>query len=86
ETLRTAAAKSAPGAWIKAWQFDATITPGTTKIDLALLDRIAPDNPLFLYESNGHVAHVNAKALAAAGVTRDTPNPPQGRFDRDANG
>ena len=86
EALRTAAAKSAPGAWIKAWQFDATITPGTTKIDLALLDRIAPDNPLFLYESNGHVAHVNTKALAAAGVTRDTPDPPQGRFDRHANG
>lgn len=86
ETLQTAAAKSAPGAWIKAWQFDATITPGTTKIDLALLDRIAPNNPLFLFESNGHVAHVNARALATAGVTRDTPDPPQGRFDRDGNG
>ncbi|MDR3467288.1 MAG: amidohydrolase [Xanthobacteraceae bacterium] len=85
-TLRTAAAKSAPGEWIKAWQFDATITPGTTKIDLALLNGIAPNNPLFLYESNGHVAHVNGKALAAVGVTRDTPDPPQGRFDRDANG
>jgi predicted amidohydrolase YtcJ len=86
ETLRAAAAKSGPDAWIKAWQFDAYITPGTTKIDLAMLDSVAPNNPLFLYESNGHVAHVNTKALAAAGVTRDTPDPPQGRFDRDANG
>jgi predicted amidohydrolase YtcJ len=61
-----------PGEWIKAWQFDPSITPGKTRIDLALLDRIAPNNPLFLYEP-----HVNAKALVAAGVTRDTPDPPQ---------
>lgn len=86
QALKTAVAKASPGAWIKAWQFDASITPGKTKIDLALLDQIAPDHPLFLYESNGHIAHVNTKALAAVGVTRDTPDPPQGRFDRDANG
>jgi predicted amidohydrolase YtcJ len=86
EALRAAAAKAKPDEWIKAWQFDASITPGKTRIDLDLLDKLAPDNPLFLYESNGHIAHVNSKALAAAGVTRDTPDPPQGRFDRDANG
>lgn len=86
EALKIAAAKAMPGDWIKAWQFDASITPGKTKIDLALLDGIAPSNPLFLFESNGHIAHVNTKALAAVGITRGTPDPPQGRFDRDANG
>lgn len=86
DTLRAAAAKAKPNEWIKAWQFDASITPGKTEINLALLDKIAPDNPLFLYESNGHIAYVNSKALSAAGITRDTPDPPQGRFDRDANG
>ena len=84
--LKAAAEKAAPGAWVQAWQFDATITPGKTKIDLALLDQIAPNNPLFLHESNGHVAHVNSKALQVAGITRDTPNPPQARFGRDADG
>jgi predicted amidohydrolase YtcJ len=84
--LKAAAEKAAPGAWVQAWQFDASITPGKTKIDLALLDRIAPNNPLFLHESNGHVAHVNSKALQLAGVTRDTPDPPQARYERDANG
>lgn len=84
--LKAAAAKAAPGAWVQAWQFDASITPGKTKIDLALLDQIAPNNPLFLHESNGHVAHVNSKALQVAGVTRDTPDPPQARYERDANG
>ena len=84
--LKEGAAKAAPGAWVQAWQFDSSITPGKAKIDLALLDQIAPDNPLFLFESNGHIAHVNSKALAVAGVTRDTPDPPQARFGRDANG
>jgi len=84
--LKAAAEKAAPGAWVQAWQFDASITPGKTKIDLALLDQIAPNNPLFLHESNGHVAHVNSKALQLAGVTRDTPDPPQARYERDANG
>jgi len=84
--LKAAAEKAAPGAWVQAWQFDATITPGKTRIDLALLDQIAPNNPLFLHESNGHIAHVNSKALEVAGVTRDTPDPPQARFGRDANG
>lgn len=84
--LREAAGKAAPGAWIQAWQFDGSITPGTTQLDLALLDRIAPDNPVFVYESNGHIGHVNSRAFAAVSITRDTPDPPQGRFDRDANG
>nr|WP_244641899.1 amidohydrolase [Chelatococcus reniformis] len=86
ETLRAEVGKAPPGTWVKAWQFDGSITPGRAQLDLALLDRIAPDHPLFVYESNGHIAHVNSKALAAAGITRDTPDPPQGRFDRDGNG
>ena len=84
--LKAAVAKAAPGAWVRAWQFDASITPGKEHIDLALLDQIAPDNPFYLFESNGHIAHVNSKALALAGITRDTPDPPKARFGRDANG
>jgi predicted amidohydrolase YtcJ len=84
--LKDAAGKAAPGEWVKAWQFDATITPGKVTFDKALLDAIAPANPLLLIESNGHIGHVNSRALAAAGVDRDTPDPPQGRFVRDANG
>jgi predicted amidohydrolase YtcJ len=34
----------------------------------------------------GHTSFYNSKALELAGITRDTPNPPGGTFDRDANG
>lgn len=84
--LRAAAGKAAPGAWVQAWQFDPSITPGAVPVDRAFLDRLVPDHPLFILESNGHIGYANTKALAVAGVTRDTPDPPQSRYIRDANG
>ena len=44
------------------------------------------DRPVFLASKDGHSAWVNSKALEAAGITRDTPDPPRGRIDRDENG
>lgn len=41
---------------------------------------------MFVLESNGHLAYANSAALALAGLTRDTPDPPQARFVRDARG
>lgn len=84
--LRDAAGRAAPDAWVRAWQFDPSITPGQVRIERGLLDQIAPDNPLYVFESNGHIAYVNSRALDVAGVTRDTPNPPQARYVRDSNG
>ncbi|HEY1253046.1 MAG TPA: amidohydrolase [Thermoanaerobaculia bacterium] len=51
-----------------------------------LLDKIVPDRPVFLWAMDGHSAWVNSKALAIAGVTKDTPDPPHGRIERDASG
>ena len=34
----------------------------------------------------GHTSFYNSKALEMAGITKNTPNPPGGTFDRDANG
>jgi len=86
EKLRAEAGRVQKEQWVRAWQFDPSITPGQLHIDLALLDTIAPDNPLFLFESNGHIAYVNSRALALAGINRDTPDPPQARYVRDGNG
>lgn len=48
-----------------------------------LLDAVVPDRPVLLYSSDGHTGWANSKALAIAGITRDTPDPPDGRIDRD---
>lgn len=48
-----------------------------------LLDELVPDRPALLTAYDGHTAWVNTKALAAAGVTRKTPNPPNGVVVKD---
>ena len=51
-----------------------------------LLDEIVADRPVFLTAYDGHTTWANSKALAMAGVTRDTPNPPNGIVVKDEKG
>lgn len=48
------------------------------------LDALVPDRPAYLSASDGHTAWVNSKALDLAKVTARTPDPPNGRIERDA--
>ena len=50
------------------------------------LDAIVPDRPVFLYNRDGHGAWVNSRALELAGITAETPDPPNGRIERDPDG
>jgi predicted amidohydrolase YtcJ len=50
------------------------------------LDAMLPDRPLVLSERDGHMSVCNTRALALAGITRDTPDPEHGRIVRDAQG
>lgn len=65
------------------WQMSAF--PGGTPT-AAALDTVVPDRPAFLPNRDGHGAWVNSRALALAGITRDTPDPDDGRIERDASG
>ena len=47
---------------------------------------VVPDRPVFLPNRDGHGAWVNSRALELAGITRDTPDPADGRIERDADG
>ncbi|MFE0682210.1 amidohydrolase [Streptomyces sp. NPDC058961] len=51
-----------------------------------LLDRVVSDRPVYLPNRDHHGAWANSRALAAAGLTRDTPDPADGRIERDATG
>lgn len=51
-----------------------------------ILDRLIPDRPAFFYAADGHSAWVNSKALERAGITKATPDPENGRIERDAAG
>jgi predicted amidohydrolase YtcJ len=56
---------------------------GPTAVEL---DTVVPDRPVFLPNRDHHGAWVNSRALELAGVDRDTPDPPDGRIQRDADG
>lgn len=48
-----------------------------------LIDAIVPDRPVILWSRDGHTTWVNSRALEAAGITKETPDPVDGRIDRD---
>jgi predicted amidohydrolase YtcJ len=50
------------------------------------LDRIVPDRPVALTVRDGHVVWANSRALEIAGITADTPDPSDGRIERDPDG
>ena len=50
------------------------------------LDDLVSDRPVFLPNRDGHGAWVNSRTLELAGITRDTPDPYDGRIERDADG
>jgi predicted amidohydrolase YtcJ len=50
------------------------------------LDAVVPDRPVFLFNRDVHAAWVNTRALEVGGITRDTPDPWDGRIERDGNG
>jgi len=47
------------------------------------LDKIAPDNPVWLTRADGHAAIANTKALKLAGIDQNTPNPFGGEILKD---
>ncbi len=84
--LRAGAAKAKSGDWIRAKNFDPSITLDARPPTLAELDALAPDNPFFMIESNGHIAYANSFAMKLSGVTEATKDPSGARFVRDTNG
>ncbi len=50
------------------------------------LDAVVPDRPVFLPNRDHHGAWVNSRALEIAGIDASTPDPPDGRIERDADG
>jgi predicted amidohydrolase YtcJ len=84
--IRDAVGKANPGEWVLVKGFDPSLQSGPSALTIRDLDPIAPNNPVFLLNPSGHIAYVNSKALAAAGVTANTPDPPHASYQRDAQG
>ena len=72
-------------AWIVGGSYDATFAEGGL-FDARWLDEATGDTPTVLRAWDYHTIWVNSAALAAAGITAETPDPPLGRIVRRADG
>ena len=75
-----------PGRWIlgAGWNHNLWSPPDfPTRYDL---DRVAPNNPVYLDRKDGHSCWVNSLALQRAGITRDMLDPPGAAIGRDDAG
>ncbi|MBO1903078.1 amidohydrolase [Leucobacter weissii] len=85
ETVADYAGRHPGAAWILGGGWRMPFFPGGTPLKEDL-DRIVPDRPAFLINSDHHGAWANSLALELAGITADTPDPSDGRIERDARG
>ncbi len=71
--------------WIVGSGWSMSDFPGGTPT-AAALDAVVGDRPAVLVNRDYHGAWVSSRALALAGVTAATPDPPGGRIERDEHG
>ena len=84
--LRERADSTPEGQWVRAFKYDDTKLAEGRPINRFDIDEVIPNNPVVIGHRGGHTSVYNTTALAMAGVTAETPDPPGGRFYRDSNG
>jgi predicted amidohydrolase YtcJ len=84
-TVKTYADANPELPWILGGGWAMAAFPGGTPT-AADLDAVVPDRPVFLPNRDHHGAWVNSRALELAGITRESADPPHGRFERGADG
>ncbi|MFI6597602.1 amidohydrolase [Nonomuraea sp. NPDC050536] len=67
------------GGWSMEW------FPGGTP-SRGMLDAVVSDRPVHLVNRDGHGAWVNTRALELCGVSKETPDPVDGRIERESDG
>ena len=83
ERIRAFAAANPKNAWVlgRGWLYGSFAGGLPTREQL---DAVVPDRPAYMECYDGHSGWANSKALALAGITKDTPSPPRGEIVKDA--
>lgn len=90
--MAAAAQRAAAGDWLvgRGWHQEKWIVPAQANGDRyphhSSLSAVTPDNPVLLIHGTGHACVANARAMALAGIDRNTADPPGGEILRDADG
>lgn len=86
ERVSARAATNSPGSWITGRGWDQNDWEEAQFPDHAALSSRLPSQPVYLRRVDGHAVLVNGAALALAGITSTTPDPPGGRIEHRADG
>lgn len=73
--VRERVEKTGPGKWITGRGWIETFWKPPQFPARQDLDKIAPNNPVFLTRADGHASIVNSAALKIAGIDKNTPDP-----------
>jgi predicted amidohydrolase YtcJ len=86
DKLKTSARALPPDTWVEGYFHDDTKLKDKRPLNVRDLDQVSTEHPVVVRHRGGHTSFYNSRAFALAKVTRDTPNPSGGTFDKDANG
>jgi predicted amidohydrolase YtcJ len=86
DRLRRMADNARPGEWIVGLNLDEAFLAEQRFPTRHELDTASPRIPAAVIKHDGHTVIANSAAIAAAGVTAATPDPPGGVIDREPNG
>jgi predicted amidohydrolase YtcJ len=84
--VREAADSRPPGQWIIGQGWNETDWTERRMPTRETLDQVAPSHPVLLWRCDLHLAAANSSALSLADITAETPDPPEGRIERDNAG
>ncbi|MFC4175078.1 amidohydrolase [Microvirga sp. GCM10011540] len=80
--IKERASKTRPGEWILARGYDQTKLDVERHPHRSELDQAAPDHPVMLVRTCGHISICNSKALELAGIDESSPTPPGGLIEQ----
>lgn len=80
--VKADAQKTPNGQFVFGKLFDPSRYPGEPTLTRAILDQIAPDNPVVIMNASMHYLYVNSATLTAARIDDSIIDPPGGTFGR----
>jgi hypothetical protein len=83
ERVQKKVAQAKPGELIRGGRWEHEMFVNRQWPTKALLDPVAPTNPVVLSRADGHSVLVNSYVLKASGITKDTPSPAGGEIQKD---
>jgi len=86
EKLRERARSTPPGTWVSGYFHDDTKLKDKRQLTMRDLDQVSTEHPVIVRHRGGHTAFYNSKAFELARITKGTPNPAGGTFDKRDDG